>query len=465
MKPSRPFLPLAFLAFLPLFVLTPITYDPYGQFTWNAPKIIALLLFLAFVFGAHPRLLVPPRDAVGALLALGMAFLTLSGLRLLFLGLPLEEVLLGSPLRSSGHGVYLLFLLAGTVFWNLVRESEERTTAFLRFLVLAGAVHAVIVVFQALGWDPLRLLFIALVSPHLPVGTVGHSGIIPPLLFLPLFVLLGTWKEWGREKLPLLLLLAFSLGLLVNRASLAGFALASLLFWFRTRSKPALLALLLVGVGAWAHHLFIPTQGKPAKEVASLSTWETRVQLWEMALHFALRAPWELLWGYGDWGGARAADRNGLPPAPFLRFVSLEMGLPSLEELKGLSPRRTELGFPGYVLVYEEEKGGERVAGAEFVNRFHNALLDVAFVFGVPFLLVWTALFFGPVLLLGKGQAGELGEAVRMGLIALFVYYQAWFPVTATEATLLAFALAAHALASQRRRGEEASTSSPAPVR
>jgi hypothetical protein len=461
MKLSRPFLLLAFFAFLPLFVLTPIAYDPYGQFTWNAPKIIALLFLMAFVFGAYPRLFVPPQDTVGVLLVLGMAFLAFSGLRLLFLGLPLEEVLLGSPFRSSGHGVYLLFLLAGTVFWNLVRESEERTITFLRFLVLAGAVQTVIVVFQALGWEPLRLLFIVPVSPHLPVGTVGHSGMIPPLLFLPLFVLLGTWREWGREKSSLLLLLAFSLGLLVNRASLVSFTLASLLFWFRTRSKPALLALLLVGVGAWAHHFFISTQGKPAKEVASLSTWETRTYLWEIALHFALRAPWELLWGYGDWGGARAADRNGLPPTPFLRFISLEMGLSPLEELKRLSPRRTELGFPGYVLIYGEEEG-EKVVGAEFINRFHNALLDVAFVFGVPFLLVWTALLFGPVLLLRKERMGELGEAVRMGLIALFVYYQAWFPVAATEATLLAFALAAHALASQRRKKEEVST---APIR
>jgi hypothetical protein len=464
MRVSRRSLPsllfLLFFAFLPLFVIPPPGTDPYGQLTWNGAKILALLLFLAFIFGGYPRLLVPPRDLVGALLLLGMVLLLLSALRLLLQGVPPEEVLLGNPYRSSGHGTHLLFFLAATAFWNFVRESKERAVAFFYLLPFAGAVEGVIVIAQALGWEPLRLLGISPRSSSFPVGTVGHPGMVAPFLFLALMALLGTWKGRGGEKFVLLLLLSLPLGLTLNRASLIAFTLAALLFWLRTRAGVAPLALFLVWAGALGYQL-IPA--KPGKELASSTTWQTRVHLWEMAAQLALRAPWELLWGYGDWGGARAADRYGIPLAPFLRFLSLEHGLPPPEDLRDAIPQKTDFGFRGYLLLYEGERGEvTKLAGPDEVDRFHNAFLDMAFAFGIPFALVWTVLLFGPIVLLKRGEAGEVGEAARMGLLALFLYSLTWFPVVATEMAFFSFALSAFALALSE--GSKRNAPKPPPI-
>lgn len=465
MRLSRRSLPsllfLLFFAFLPLFVIPPPGTDPYGQLTWNGAKILALLLFVAFIFGAYPRLFVPPRDLVGTLLLLGMVLLFLSALRLFFQGVPLKEVLLGNPYRSSGHGVHFLFFLAGTVFWNFVRESKERAVAFFHLLPFAGAVEGAIVIAQALGWEPLRLLGIFPRSSSFPVGTVGHPGMVAPFLFLALMALLGTWKGRGGERYLLLLSLSLSLGLALNRASLIAFTLAALLFWFRTRAGVAPLALLLVWVGALGYQL-IPA--KPSKELASPTTWQTRVHLWEVAVRLGLHAPWELLWGYGDWGGARAADRYGIPLTPFLRFLSLEQGLPPPEDLKDAISRKTDFGFQGYLLLYEGERGEvTKLAGPEQVDRFHNAFLDMAFTFGIPFALVWTFLLFGPIVLLKREETEEVGEAARTGLLALFLYSLAWFPVVATEMAFFSFALSAFALTLSKANGRDAFNPPPAP--
>jgi hypothetical protein len=443
---------LLFFASLPLFVIPPPGTDPYGQLTWNGTKILALLLFVAFIFGGYPRLLVPPRDLVGTLLLLGMVLLFLSALRLLFQGIPLKEVLLGNPFRSSGHGVHFLFFLAGTIFWNFVRENKERAIAFFYLLPFAGAVEGTIVIAQGLGWEPLRLLGIYPEPPSFPVGTVGHPGMVAPLLFLALMALLGTWKGRGVEKFLLLLLLSLSLGLALNRASLIAFTFTVLLFWVRIRTRVAPLALLLVWAGALGYQS-IPALGykllpKPNKELASSVTFQTRVHLWEAAVQLGLCAPWELLWGYGDWGGTRAADLHGIPLTPLLRFLSLEKGFPPPEDLKDVIPKKTSLGFQGYILLYEGEWGkARRFAGPEEMDRFHNAFLDMAFAFGIPFALVWTVLLFDPVVLLKGERTGELGEATRMGLLALFLYSLAWFPVVATEMAFFSFALSAFALA------------------
>jgi hypothetical protein len=459
---------LLFFAFLPLFVIPPPGTDPYGQLTWNGTKILALLLFVAFIFGGYPRLFVPPRDLVGTLLFLGMVFLFLSTLRLLLQGIPLKEVLLGNPYRSSGHGVHLLFFLAATVFWNFVRKNREWAIAFFYLLPFAGAVEGVIVIAQALGREPLLLLGMSPESPSFPVGTVGHPGMVAPFLFLALMALLGTWKGRGVEKFLLLFSLSLALGLSLNRASLIAFTFTVLLLWFRTRTRVAPLALLLVWVGTLGYQ-FIPVLGhklppRTNKELTSSITFQTRLHLWEIAVRLALRAPWELLWGYGDWGGTRAADRYGIPLTPFLHFLSLEEGFPSPEDLKDAIPQKTDLGFQGYILLYEGERGRAReFAGSEKMDRFHNAFLDVAFAFGIPFALVWTVLLFGPIVFLKRERIGEVGEAARMGLLALFLYFLAWFPVVATEMAFFSFALSTFALALSEGDGKSMSKTPPVP--
>jgi len=343
-----------------------------------------------------------------------------------------------------------------------VRQNRERALAFFHLLPFAGAVEGAIVIAQALGWEPLLLLGISPGSSLFPVGTVGHPGMVAPFLLLALMALLGTWKRRGAEKFLLLLLLSLSLGLALNRASLIAFTFAASLFWFRTRTGVALLALLLVWAGALAYQS-IPALGhqplpRPRKELTSSVTWQTRVHLWEMAAELALRAPWELLWGYGDWGGARAADRHGIPLTPFLRFLSLERGLPPPEDLKEAIPQKTSFGFQGYVLLYEREQEEVReVAGPEEMDRFHNAFIDVAFAFGVPFALVWTALLFGPIALLKRERGGEVGEGARAGLLALLLYSLTWFPVVATEMAFFSFALAAFALVLSQAEGKKTS--------
>jgi len=100
--------------------------------------------------------------------------------------------------------------------------------------------------------------------------------------------------------------------------------------------------------------------------------------------------------------------------------------------------------------------------GPEGMDRFHNAFLDMTFVFGIPFALVWTVLLFGPILLLKRERAGEVEEGTRAGLLALFIYSLAWFPVVATEMAFFSFALAAFALALSGAKGGVHSRTPPA---
>ena len=119
---------------------------------------------------------------------------------------------------------------------------------------------------------------------------------VAPFLFLALMALLGTWKGRGVEKFLFLFLLSLALGLTLNRASLIAFTFAVLLFWVRTRARVAPLALLLVWAGALGYQ-FIPVLGHKSlprfnKELASSTTLQTRLHLWEAAVQLGLRAPW-----------------------------------------------------------------------------------------------------------------------------------------------------------------------------
>jgi hypothetical protein len=351
--------------------------------------------------------------------------------------------------------VHLLFFLAAIAFWNFIRDNREEAVTFLRLLPLAGAVEGVITLAQALGWDPLHLVGIY-PEASFPVGTIGHPGMVASFLLPALLVFLGTWRYRGKERALLLLLLALPLGLLLNRTSLIALTVGALFFWYRTRSRVAFWAILLVWITTLGYQL-IPhpkqEQAGSSKELASSITWQTRIHLWRIAVDLALRAPHELLLGYGDWGGARAANRHGLPLAPFYRFLSLEKGFPPPEDLRDVFVRKADTGFQEYVFLYEGEKG-KRVVGVEAVDRFHNAYLDMAFAFGVPFALIWTFLFLGPILLLKGGRTEELEEGARAGLIGLSIYFLTWFPVPSVEMALIAFALSAFALVLSERRGE-----------
>ncbi|MGC8877573.1 MAG: hypothetical protein ACP5P8_11285, partial [Thermus sp.] len=327
------------------------------------------------------------------------------------------------------------------------REDKE---PIAKLLVLSGLYQGALWLWQRGGLDPLAGPMNY--APSLPPGTVGNPGMAAGLA-LPLVPLaLALWLG-RREGVWLLaaLGLATALGGLANRSALIALAQALGLWVFLYRDRKLALASLGVLGLAYTSSAYWPSTLPAQKDIASARTLETRLEMWRLGLSL-LREPKTFLFGLGPLGLQEAVVDGRVEVKQLLRLFHLEYGWPPPERLVSATPlwrpedpptSRAYLlkydvrGLPGY--PKEEFLALQRLSN---LDKAHNAYLDKALAFGVPFALLWALFLFGPVpALLRREDAGSKGLAV--GLLGLGVYYLAWFATLQTEPWHFALAILA----------------------
>lgn len=423
------------LALYPWVVLRLFPGWPGGEGGWILPKLLLLLFLGLLTFPAwfpHAR-----RLKVFALL---LALLTLSLVSSL-LALGKDEstyIVLGPEGRMDGllYGVGL-FLFGGLALW-LLREEEGRRMG-QTLLLLSGALQGGLLLLQRNGVDPMVLLL----KPDTGVfptltGTAGQSGMAAGLL-LPLVPLaIGAVMEGRRAQgLLSLALLSMGLGATVNRTGLVALG-AGLCLWVLLRREGRLLLLALFSLAlVFGVSQFWPNRSPERKVYAESYTLKTRLLIWELALK-ALKDPRTALIGGGP-DGFRYALMTRIPLEDQLPFYLKEYHWPPKEALVSVEPLfRPEdpLRYRAYLLRFKEGTRPERAILRILLDKAHNAFLDKALAYGLPYAFLWLLLFFGPLPRLLQERS-----PLAFSLLALFIYYLTWFPVPQTEPWHLFLAL------------------------
>lgn len=441
------------LALFPWVILPPpFAFWPDREGVWIAPKVFYLAL-LALLFLPRPLAKEGPRPLWHGLWLLMLAWLGVASLVALpgFLSQQDWGTWLLGPLNRMDGPLYQLFLLAFTFgLFRALTGDPRLADSLIPAILLSVLFQGILWLWQRGGLDPLA--GVVGYIPGLPPGTVGNPGMAAGLA-LPLIPL--ALDRWLGRREPAWLLatlgLATALGGLANRSAFIALALALSAWVFVSRDRRLALASFGVLGLAYASGAYWPSTLPVHKEMASGRTLETRLEMWRLGLTL-LREPKTFFFGLGPLGFQEAVVDGKVEVKQLLELFHLEYGWPPPERLVSATPlwrpddpptSRTYLlkyevkGLPGY--SKEEFLALQRLSN---LDKVHNAYLDKALAFGVPFALLWALFLFGPVpALLRRQNQGSRGLA--MGLLGLGIYYLAWFTTPQTEPWHFALAILA----------------------
>ncbi len=443
------FLQILGLALFPWVILPPpLTVWPDREGVWLAPKVFFLAL-LALLLSPKPPERKRPGHPERSLLLGMLAWLCVASLTTL----PKEDWsawLLGPVNRMDGP-LYQLFLLAFALrLSNALAADPQLARSLTPYLLLSALFQGVLWLWQRGGLDPLAGLLGY--TPGLPPGTLGNPGMAAGLA-LPLIPLaLALWLE-RRERVWLLaaLGLATALGGLANRSSLIALALALGVWVFISRDRRLTLASLAALALSYASSAYWPSTLPVQKQLASGRTLETRLEMWRIGLSL-LQEPKTFLFGMGPLGLQEAVVSGKVEIKNLLQLFHLEYGWPPPERLVSATPlwepddppmsrayllKYDVTGLPGY--SKEEFLALQRLSN---LDKAHNAYMDKALAFGIPFALLWTLFLLGPIPFLLR-RKDPINAGLATGLLSLGVYYLTWFATPQTEPWHFALAVLA----------------------
>ncbi|WP_155983259.1 O-antigen ligase family protein [Thermus sp. CCB_US3_UF1] len=389
-----------------------------------------VLLFV--LLGALLEMLAHPATRLGHLLHLPRKLRTQPVLALLFaLALVMVLAALFSPERAvaltgSTHNyadglVWSLMMLAVALLVYLRTREDPETPRRVAFgLVLGGSLLALLALAEVLMGRP--LFYVRATPADLPLVTFPQKGHLSGYFVLTAGVALGLRNPWG------LFLGALGIGLAFNRAGLLALAVLALLALWRAPRYGLLAGLVLaLGVGTGMGAVWLASRGPvegggTVREVASPSTFLTRLYYWKAALGGMAARP--LL----GWGGGVFEQRW----PQFLHKEDLEAFL------------RTEFGYTDASLVeVANAPGGDpvfllRKDDGSFVRlrlylfRAHNQFLEVGLKWGLLGLGLYLALLLWGL----RGLAGLHPAAT--GLLAVHAFFLFWFALPDGEGALWA---------------------------
>lgn len=435
-------LPAALVAAYP-WALSPPSLWAEREGVWYVPKLL-LLLLLAVLLAPYGLRRLTPRLAA-ALLAAQLFWLALSS------GLSYGSTqdwsfwLLGPLNRTDGPLYQSALFLFALGLLGLLEKEPCLERALPVFLLLSALYQGVLWLWQRSGLDPLAIPLGYL--PQLPPGTIGNPGMAAGLA-LPLVPLaLGLWVRRGEGYWLLAALgLATALGGLANRTALialvAGLSLLAALHRERRlwAASLAALALAFLSSASW------PTTLAVKKDLADSRTLETRLEMWRISLSLLAQDPKTLLVGLGPLGLQRAMVEERVPLQELLRLYQLEYDWPPPERFISATPlweaddpptSRTYLlrynveGLP----KYQKSEGQKEFLALQRLSNWdkaHNAYLDKALAYGLPYGVLWTLFLLYPTLSLLRSRS-PMATGMAAGLLSLALYYLAWFPTPGTE--------------------------------
>lgn len=341
----------------------------------------------------------------------------------------------GATGRSDGWLSTLVVVGLCLVVVTMIEVHGSRTV--LRHLagatLAAGVGQSLVMVVQAAGVDPARLMYLQ--HRYLnPDGTTANSGFTAAVLLAALLAgsALLTMPSAGRlQRLvrPALILVAVALGLSGNRTTVI--ALVVVLLPVLSIRAPGLrrwfvAALAVTILTAVATEVMIP------KSMAGTSqALQGRVRIWRLAGDVIRVSPHQPWIGLGPEAMRLAVLRGLLPPERLIPLHEHDPAWPQDATLLGVRRIRAA-GAPLRSTLFQFRF--RRASGAPFFyqlpmqyDKAHDLWLDETVSNGILDGVLWIVLFAGGVLLAWR-RRDPTSRVLAVTVLALGVFYVAWFP-------------------------------------
>jgi hypothetical protein len=387
-------------------------------------------------------------------------------------------VLLGGQQRMDGVIYQIALVLIGVFAYQTFTRDKNSISSVLVAFVVTGAIQAVVIVVQQLGFDPVAT-FVRWKAFNAPSGSIGHPGMVAGLLLPAIIVAVWSYLNartqrskilWAISTLPL----AVGLSIVSNRTALLGLGVGLAFVIIRRRSFEAVgISALLIVLVFFARNA-IPSPNAPNRDLVSTQTLETRRMIWPLAIQAVRATPGQPFIGGGP-DAFRLWVLRSKPLEGFVPLLGLELGWPSNARVA----RAEVVQFPDTPI----RDSVLRVQFAQYDNqhnitqnypitldRAHDLTLDRMVAYGGLSAVIWLVLYFFPLLRpawdsLARDRTKTVQDGVLEssrnslrtssgGLIgavlALCVYYLAWFPVMQVEPLHLILLAAAWVAVSSR---------------
>jgi hypothetical protein len=370
-------------------------------------------------------------------------------------------VLLGGQQRMDGVIYQVALVLIGVFAYQTFARDKNSISRVLVAFVVAGAVQTLLVMVQQLGFDPVAT-FVRWRAFNAPGGSIGHPGMVAGLLLPGIIIALWSYlnARTNQSKIWWVLatvLLTVGLSVVSNRTALLGLGVGLLFVIVRWRSLEAVgVSALLIIVVLFARNE-IPSPNSPNRDLVSTQTLETRRMIWPLALQAARATPGQPFIGGGP-DAFRLWVLRSKPLEGFVPLLSLELGWPTNAQIT----HAEVVQFPdtpirdSVLRVQFAQYGNQRNITNDYpitLDRAHDLTLDRLVAYGGLSALIWLVLYLYPLLRpvwdsLARGRTKTVQDGARLSLgsplsrlsggligavLALCVYYLAWFPVMQVE--------------------------------
>lgn len=427
---------LAEASLLALLFFFPWIIRPTGDIGIHQPKTVALVIFAGACLLPAIRSRPWSHWFGRILLALWVLALlsTLNGRDTLVMSL------FGSYQRSDG----LLYVTALTIVvlfaYSVFRRSRASVERFMTAYVAIGVIQAVIVVSQWFGFDPMnrfvfhRTYFIG------PYGTIANTGFAAGLLLAPLVICVvrlsrsERWRStalWAAAAVVLSVAIAFT----DNKASVYALAVTLALAVAFRRQRWRLLAAALLVVAAVAGGRLAPDPHDFRSSYApdagrSVSARET---IWRLAASAIRGIPGEPFLGAGADAFDLAQFRGWISPRTMALFFDRHWpaGSKIVSSSTVRAPGQPERATNFLYKVVTPSGDVRYYNQVPVVDRAHNIVLDTIISYGLISACLLVFLFLWPAVRRFRSNDPTIA-ALSMTAIALWFFYQTWFPAVAT---------------------------------
>jgi hypothetical protein len=370
-------------------------------------------------------------------------------------------VLLGGQQRMDGVIYQIALVLIGVFAYQTFTRDKNSISRMIVAFVGAGAVQAVLVVMQQLGFDPVAT-FVRWKAFDLPGGSIGHPGMVAGLLLPAIIIAIWSYLNARTQQSKILwaistLLLTVGLSIVSNRTALLGLGVGLLFVIVRQRSLEALgVSALLIVLVIFARNA-IPSPNAPNRDLVSTQTLETRRMIWPLAIQAVRATPDQPFIGGGP-DAFRLWILRSKPLEKFVPLLGLELGWPANVRVG----HAEVMQFPdtpirdSVLRVKFAQYGDKQNITNDYpitLDRAHDLTLDRLVAYGGVSALIWLVLYLYPLLCplwnaLARGRTktvqdgaleslknpvGVLSGCLIGAVLALCVYYLAWFPVMQVE--------------------------------
>lgn len=351
--------------------------------------------------------------------------------------------ILGGVGRLDGLFYQTGLVMFGIFAYDLIKLSKDKNKlihAALSILAISGGLEAAILIMQRIGIDLVALIHGGYYWT--PVGTIGHPGMVAGFLIISIFSALWLSENTASPLTKILTyvlvaLVSVGIGISANKSSTFAILTVLILLLLVRRDGKTLLALALFSLGVFIITPYIPNYIEFNRNLVDTRTGKTRLLIWKMAVEAIAKTPGQPLIGAGP-DGFLITLGTKIPIRELLQEYRIEYDWPKdakIIDIKLLFTEKDPLRSRAFMVTlenYPTPGKTHRIIYRYYLDKAHNLFLDRAVSYGILAAAIWLYLFLFPIFkLYRRKDAASLYLAG--GVLALFIYYLAWFPVPQTE--------------------------------